>query len=168
MCRNEYKILIQLFSSRFLKDINRTTSCSVILTVVLNTLHACVIAFTAVLVIYISSTFWTKMKLILYLLFLSQGILEPAHSFILFIFSWYSMWQIFMYCYFGHRIRALHASVLNAAYESRWVHGSEISRSAAIMIATVASCPNSISQIGSPFFSLSMETFTSVSKKHAN
>lgn len=92
--------------------------------------------------------------------------MEPSHSFILFIFGWYSMWQIFMYCYFGHRIRALHASVLNAAYQSQWVHGSEISRSAAIMIATVASCPNSISQIGSPFFSLSMETFTSVSKKH--
>jgi hypothetical protein len=71
-----------------------------------------------------------------------------------------------MYCYFGHRIRALHAGVLNAAYQSHWVQGSEVSRSAAIMIATVASCPNAISQIGSPFFSLSMETFTSVSKKN--
>jgi 7tm Odorant receptor len=70
-----------------------------------------------------------------------------------------------MYCYFGHRIRALHAGVLNAAYQSRWVQGSDGSRSAAIMISTMASSPNSISQIGSPFFSLSMETFTSVSKK---
>lgn len=36
--------------ARFLKDLNRATSCSVILTIVLNTLHACVIDFTAVLV----------------------------------------------------------------------------------------------------------------------
>jgi hypothetical protein len=141
----------------------------VILTVVLNTLHACVIAFTAVLVMHLFNILKNhEINIILLALFLLQGILEPIHSFILLIFSWYSMWQIFMYCYFGHRIRALHASVLNAAYESRWVQGSEISRSAAIMIATVASCPYSISQIGSPFFSLSMETFTSVSTKHAN
>lgn len=82
----------------------------------------------------------------------------------MFIFGSLALLQIFIYCYFGHKIRKLVAAIKVSAYKASWMKGTKEMQNAAIMIANATGSPHSISQIGAPFFSLSMEFFTSVIK----
>jgi len=85
-----------------------------------------------------------------------------TYSIIIFIFGFLALLQIFVYCYFGHKIRKLVAANKVSAYNARWMKGTKEMQNAAIMIANATGSPQCTSQIGAPFFSLSIEFFTSV------
>lgn len=87
-----------------------------------------------------------------------------THAIVMLTFSLLALLQIFFYCYFGHKIRQLVAAIKFTAYRARWMKGTKEVQNAAIMIANATSSPQCTSQIGAPFFSLSMEFFTSVRK----
>jgi hypothetical protein len=87
-----------------------------------------------------------------------------TYSIILFIFGFLALLQIFIYCYFGHKIRKLVAAIKVSAYNARWMKGTKEMQNAAIMIANATGSHQCISQIGAPFFNLSIEFFTSVNK----
>jgi len=91
-----------------------------------------------------------------------QRLLGPLHSAVLFVLGSLALMQIFIYCYFGHKIRALSISIHSATYKAQWIRGSKGVQNAALMIANKTGSPQSLSQIGAPFFCLSFEFFTSV------